>query len=239
MMAALHALWTPLAVSPLLWLTLTLACFVFGRMAQRLCGGSPLVNPVLLAIIMMALLLEATDTSYASYFSGAQFINFLLGPATVALAVPLAMNIGHVRSGLREVGLALLAGSLTSTVSGALLVWMFGGARDVAMSMASKSATTPIAIAIAQEVGGVPALTAALAIAGGIVAASVGQTVLGWLRITDWRAHGFAAGVAGSGVAAAQVAPLNGLAAAFAAIGIGLNGLLTALIVPLLAGLWR
>ncbi|SHI20546.1 LrgB family protein [Pollutimonas bauzanensis] len=237
MMAALHALWTPLAVSPLLWLTL--ACFVFGRMAQRHCGGSPLVNPVLLAIIMMALLLEATDTSYASYFSGAQFINFLLGPATVALAVPLAMNIGHVRSGLREVGLALLAGSLTSTVSGALLVWMFGGARDVAMSMASKSATTPIAIAIAQEVGGVPALTAALAIAGGIVAASVGQTVLGWLRITDWRAHGFAAGVAGSGVAAAQVAPLNGLAAAFAAIGIGLNGLLTALIVPLLAGLWR
>src|SRR3546814_17969036 len=85
----------------------------------------------------------------------------------------------------------------------------------------------------------VPALTAALAIAGGIVAAAVGQTVLGWLRISDWRAHGFAAGVAGSGVAAAQIAPLNGLAAAFAAIGIGLNGLLTALIVPVLASFWH
>lgn len=238
-MSTLHALWTPMAVSPLLWLTLTLLSFVLGRSAQRLCGGSPLVNPVLVAIAIMASLLEATDTSYATYFNGAQFVNFLLGPATVALAVPLALNIGHVRSSFRSIGLALLAGSLTSTVTGALFVWLFGGARDVAMSMASKSVTTPIAIAVAQEVGGVPALTAALAIAGGIVAASVGRTVLGWLRITDWRTHGFAAGVAGAGVAAAQIAPLNDLAAAFAAIGIGLNGVLTALIVPLLAQLWR
>lgn len=238
-MATLRALWTPMCVSPLLWLTLTLVAFVIGRVAQRLCGGSPLVNPVLVAIAIMAVLLEATGTSYATYFSGAQFINFLLGPATVALAVPLALNIGHVRSSIREIGLALLAGSLTSTVTGALLVWLFGGARDVAMSMATRSVTTPIAIAVAQEVGGVPALTAALAIAGGIVAASVGQTVLRWLRISDWRAHGFAAGVAGSGVAAAQVAPLSGLAAAFAAIGIGLNGLLTAIVVPVLARLWH
>jgi len=239
MTATLHALWVPMAVSPLLWLALTLGCFLFGKAAQRLCGGSPLVNPVLVAILAMVLLLKATGTSYDAYFNGAQFINFLLGPATVALAVPLARNIGHIRGSLREIGLALLAGSLTSTLSGVLLVWLFGGARDVAMSMAAKSVTTPIAIAVSQEVGGVPALTAALAIAGGIVAASVGQAVLRWLRISDWRAHGFAAGVAGSGVAAAQVAPLNGLAAAFAAIGIGLNGLLTALVVPLLAGLWR
>ncbi|WP_179215040.1 LrgB family protein [Achromobacter xylosoxidans] len=238
-MATLHALWTPMAVSPLLWLALTLGSFIVGKIAQRLCGGSPLVNPVLIAIAIMAVLLELTDTSYQTYFNGAQFINFLLGPATVALSVPLALNIGHVRNSMREIGCALLAGSLTSTVSGALLVWLFGGARDVAMSMATKSVTTPIAIAVAQEVGGVPALTAALAIAGGIVAAAVGQTVLGWLRISDWRAHGFAAGVAGSGVAAAQIAPLNGLAAAFAAIGIGLNGLLTALIVPVLASFWH
>lgn len=239
MMTTLHALWTPMAVSPLLWLALTLGAFVLGKSAQRLCGGSPLVNPVLIAITIMAMLLKATGTSYATYFSGAQFINFLLGPATVALAVPLASNIGHVRSSLREIGLALLAGSLTSTITGALLVWLLGGARDVAMSMATKSVTTPIAIAVSEEVGGVPALTAALAIGGGIVAASVGQTVLRWLRINDWRAHGFAAGVAGSGVAAAQIAPLNGLAAAFAAIGIGLNGLLTSLVVPLLASLWH
>ncbi|HBK46818.1 MAG TPA: hypothetical protein DDZ67_10380 [Xanthomonadaceae bacterium] len=163
-----------MAVSPLLWLALTLGCFLFGKAAQRLCGGSPLVNPVLVAILAMVLLLKATGTSYDAYFNGAQFINFLLGPATVALAVPLARNIGHIRGSLREIGLALLAGSLTSTLSGVLLVWLFGGARDVAMSMAAKSVTTPIAIAVSQEVGGVPALTAALAIAGGIVLFLIG-----------------------------------------------------------------
>lgn len=238
-MSTIHALWVPMALSPLLWLTLTLLCFIAGKKVQISCGGSPLLNPVLLAIILMAMLLKITGTPYDVYFSGAQFINFLLGPATVALAVPLAMNMSHIRSSFRPIGLALLAGSLTSTVTGALLVWAFGGARAVALSMASKSVTTPIAIALAQQVGGVPALTAALAIAGGIVAAVVGQTVLRWFKISDWRAHGFAAGVAGSGVAAAQIAPLNGLAAAFAAIGIGLNGLLTALLVPLMAWLWH
>lgn len=238
MNALLHAVWTPLEPTPLLWLAVTLVAFSLGQMINRLCKRSPLVNPVLIAIVLVALLLSFTDTPYATFFSGAQFINFLLGPATVALAVPLAANLGQIRRSFRGLGLALLAGSVTSVVSGTLIVWALGGGRTVALSMAPKSVTTPIAMALAQEVGGVPALTATLAIAGGIVAAAIGQTVLRWFRIVDWRAHGLAAGVAGSGVAAAQVAPLDGLAAAFAAIGIGLNGLLTALIVPLVAALW-
>ncbi len=235
---ALLELWTPLALSPLLWVAATLFAYVAGQMVLRACRGSPFANPVLIAIAIMALLLESTGTSYATYFAGAQFIHFLLGPATVALAVPLALNLSHLRRSVHGVGLALLLGSLTSTLSGVAVVWLLGGGRSVALSMAPKAVTTPIAMAIAQEVGGVPALTAALAIGGGIVAAVIGQTVLRRLRINDWRAHGLAAGVAGSGVAAAQVAPLNGLAAAFAALGIGLNGLLTALVVPLLAGFW-
>jgi putative effector of murein hydrolase len=156
----------------------------------------------------------------------------------VALAVPLAVNLGHVRRSLHGVGLALLAGSLTSILSGLAIVRMLGGDHAVAFSMAPKAVTTPIALGVAQQVGGIPALSAALAIAGGIVAAIVGRTLLRWLRVDDWRAHGLAAGVAGSGIASAQVAPLNGMAAAFAALGIGLNGLLTALLVPLLALWW-
>jgi putative effector of murein hydrolase len=219
-----RTLWAPLALTPLLWLTLTLAAFAFGQAVQRLCRRSPLANPVLIAILAMVALLKWTNTSYAEYFAGAQFINFLLGPATVALAVPLALNLNHIRRSVRGLGLALLAGSLTSALSGVVVVWAMGGGRDVALSMSR-----------AQEVGGVPALTAALAIAGGIIAAVIGQTVLRWVRVDDWRSQGLAAGVAGSGVAAAQIAPLSGLAAAFAAIGIGLNGLVTAFIVPLLA----
>jgi putative effector of murein hydrolase len=238
MRSALQMLWAPLAPSPLIWITATLLAYSLGQAAQRASRGSPLANPVLIAILLMAVLLEGTGTSYQTYFAGAQFIQFLLGPATVALAVPLARNIGHVRRSIRGTGLALLAGSLTSTLTGVCAVWLLGGSREVAFSMAPKAVTTPIAMAVAQEVGGVPALTAALAIAGGIVAAVIGETVLRRLRIDDWRAHGLAAGVAGSGVAAAQVAPRDGLAAAFAAVGIGLKGLLTAIVVPAIALLW-
>jgi putative effector of murein hydrolase len=238
MEAALLTVCKPLATTPLVWLAATIVAYACGQMVQRTCRNSPLAHPVLIAIVLVAVLLEATGTSYATYFAGAQFINFLLGPATVALAVPLAANLGHVRRSFHGVGLALLAGSLTSTLSGVAVVWVLGGDRATVFSIAPKGVTTPIALALAQEAGGLPALTAVLAIAGGIVAAVVGGTVLRWLRVDDWRAQGFAAGVAGSGVAAAQVAPLNGLAAAFAALGIGLNGLLTALIVPLLGLLW-
>ena len=230
--------WTPLAAAPLLWLVLTLVSYLLGARLQALCGGSALANPVLIAIACIAAVLVASGTSYQEYFSGAQFINFLLGPVTIALAVPLAKNMRLVVANLHSVGLAILAGSLTSIVSGVGIVWALGGSKPVALSMVSKAVTTPIAMAISQQVGGIPALTAALAILGGVVAAVSGRSMLGRMRISDWRAHGLAAGVAGSGVAAAQVAPLHETAAAFAALGIGLNGLLTALLVPLLVHFW-
>ena len=232
------ASWVPLAPSPLLWLAVTLGAYAAARKLQRLSGGLPYVNPVLLAIIFVATLVLITGISYKTYFAGAQFINFLLGPATVALAVPLARNLHHIRHSLRGIGLALLAGSATSIISGASLVWLLGGSRLVAFSMAPKAVTTPIAMAVSREIGGVPPLTAAFAILGGILAAVAGQRLLKQFKIDDWRAHGLAAGVAGSGIAAAQVARLDGLAAAFAALGIALNGILTALILPLLALLW-
>jgi putative effector of murein hydrolase len=238
METALLAIWRPLSATPLLWLAATLIAYAIGRGIQLACEGAPLANPVLIAIVLVAVVLGASGTSCATYFAGAQFIDFLLGPATVALAVPLAANVGHVRRSFHGIGLALVAGSLTSAVSGVVVVWLLGGDRAIAFSMAPKAVTTPIAMALAREVGGVPALTTALAISGGIVAAVIGRPVLWWLRVDDWRAQGLAAGVAGSGVAAAQVAPLSGLAAAFAALGIGLNGLITALIIPLLARFW-
>ncbi|NEI72438.1 LrgB family protein [Rhizobium lusitanum] len=232
-------LWTPLSATPLLWLAVTLLAYVIGRTVQRACRGSAFASPVLIAIALVGVVVLATHTSYETYFAGAQFINFLLGPATIALAVPLARNLVYVRRNLNGIGVALLAGSITSIVSGVAIVWALGGSRAVALSMAPKAVTTPIAMAVSQEIGGIPALTAALAIMGGIVAAVVGQEMLKQLRIDDWRAHGLAAGVAGSGVAAAQVASRNELGAAFAALGIALNGLLTALLVPILMMIWK
>ncbi|HUN99413.1 MAG TPA: LrgB family protein, partial [Bradyrhizobium sp.] len=92
-MKALQHLWTPLAAMPLLWMAFTIAAYVAGQMIQRLFRGSPLASPVLVAIVIVAGIVLATGTSYQTYFAGAQFINLLLGPATVALAIPLAKNL--------------------------------------------------------------------------------------------------------------------------------------------------
>jgi len=235
----LEHLWTPLAATPLLWLVATLSAYAIGRAIQQACAGSALASPVLIAIAIAAAVVLATGTSYKTYFAGAQFINFLLGPATIALAMPLARSARLIRENLHSIGLALLAGSVTSIVSGVGIVWLLGGSRAVALSMAPKAVTTPIAVAVSEQIGGLPALTAALAILGGILAAVVGQHTLHGLQVRDWRAHGLAAGIAGSGVAAAQVAARNELGAAFAALGIGLNGLLTAILVPMLVRLWH
>lgn len=239
MIHSIQHLWTPIAATPLVWIVVTFAAYVSGRGVQRVCRGSVFASPVLAAIAIVISVVLATGTDYKTYFADTQFINFLLGPATVALAVPLARNIGLIRKNLHSVGLALLAGSLTSIVSGIGLVWLLGGSRTVALSMAPKAVTTPIAVAVSAQIGGIPALTAALAILGGILAAAIGQHTLYGLRITDWRAHGLAAGLAGSAVAAAQVAAQNEMAAAFAALGVGLNGFLTAILAPALVALWH
>jgi putative effector of murein hydrolase len=140
---------------------------------------------------------------------------------------------------MRGVILGLFAGSLTSIVSGVLLVRMLGGNHELAMSMLPKAVTTPIAMSVAGQIGGLPALTATLAIIGGIIAAVTLRGVFAVLRITHGHAIGLAAGTAGSGIAAAQVAEMGDGPAAFAAIGIGLNGLLTALIAPMLAAFFK
>jgi putative effector of murein hydrolase len=239
MMSSLQNLWTPLATTPVLWLFVTLAAYAVGCIIQRLCASSPYASPVLIAMVVVGAVVLITRTSYQTYFGGAQFINFMLGPVTVALAVPLAENFALVWRNLTSIGLALLAGSLTSVVGGIGIVWALGGSRSVALSMAPRAVTTPIAMAVSQQIGGMPALTAALAILGGIIASISGRWMLLRFQIEDWRAHGLAAGVAGSGVAAAQVAALDEVGAAFAALGIALNGILTALLVPFIVSVWR
>lgn len=239
-MVRFHA-WTSLRVflpaSSLFALTLTIATFLIGVFIQRRLRGLALANPVLIAIVLIGTVLQVSHISYATYFEGAQFIHFLLGPATVALAIPLVRNMDHIRKSLRAMGPALLAGSLLSAIAGYGLVRVCGGSREVALSMLPKAATTPIALGVAQTVGGIPALTAVLAIAGGILVAVGIEAMLKLLRIRDWRAYGLAAGTAGSGIGAAEVIPKSEVAGAFAGMAIGLNGLLTSVISPVIAWL--
>ena len=224
-----------LPASSLFALTLTVGAWLLGGWIQKRLRGLPLANPVLLAIVMIGVVLRVSHTSYATYFEGAQFIHFLLGPATVALAIPLVQNKALIRKSLGAMGPALLGGAVLSAVAGYALVRVCGGTREVALSMMPKAATTPIAIGVAQTIGGIPALTAVLAIAGGILVAVGIEVTLKLLRIKDWRAWGLAAGTAGSGIGAAEVLRMSEVAAAFAGMAIGLTGLVTSIVSPVIA----
>ncbi|HEY0790422.1 MAG TPA: LrgB family protein [Chthoniobacterales bacterium] len=224
--------------TPLFAVTVTLISYQLGVTLQRLCRGISLMNPVLVAILLIGGTLRLTGTSYDAYLAAAQPIAFLLGPATVALAVPIIHNLERLRGMWIAIVLAVALGSLVAAVSGIGLVEFFGGSREIAMSMAPKAATTPIAIAVAQSLDGIPSLTAVLAITSGILAAVSLKFLLGLARIKGWRPLGLAAGTAGSGIGAAHALSLHGTAGAFAGVAVALNGLITSLLVPLLVHFW-
>ena len=223
-----------IAGSALVALTLTVGAYLAGVWVQRRVGAA-WASPVLIAIVLIGLALRVLRVPYATYFSGAQAIHFLLGPATVALAVPLVRAMEHLRRSLWPMLAALFAGALTGAVTGYGLVRVLGGSRVLALSMLPKSLTTPIAIEVSQTVGGLPSLTAVLAILAGVLVAVLVYPVLGALRVRNAGAIGLAAGTAGSGVGASRVIGVDAVSAAFAAVGIGLNGLMTAVIAPVVA----
>ncbi|SEU01695.1 LrgB family protein [Paracoccus homiensis] len=226
-------IWSYLSQGPLLWLTATLAAYLLGDAAFRASRRQSWANPVLIAIILLALLLGVTGTDYATYFEGAQFVHFMLGPATVALGLPLYDNLRRVRSAFWPMLAALLAGSSVGVISVLMIAKAFGIQGAVLASLAPKSTTAPVAIGIAERMGGQPTLTAALVLLTGIFGAIVVTPLLNALRIRDWRARGFAIGVAAHGIGTARAFQVNQTAGAFSGIGMGLNAVLTAIIAPL------
>lgn len=227
-------LWTYLSEGPLLGLTVTLAAYQLGDWVYRKSKLNPLANPVLIAVLLLVGLLVATGTPYTAYFEGAKFVHFLLGPATVALAVPLYKNLGALKRSLGAVAAAVVAGSLTATVSAVGIAWALGAGRETLLSIAPKSVTTPIAMGISEQIGGLPSLTAVVVILTGISGGMLATGTLDLLRIRDWRARGLAAGVAAHGIGTARALAVNDVAGAFASLAMGLNGLATAILLPLL-----
>jgi predicted murein hydrolase (TIGR00659 family) len=232
-------IWVYLSATPLLWLAATLLAFELGAWLFRRSGNRSLVNPVAIAVALLIAILAATGTPYETYFEGAQFVHFLLGPATVALAVPLYQNRAQVRTALVPMLAALLAGSATAIVSAVLAARLLGASFETLSSIAPKSATTPIAMAVSEQIGGLPSLTAAFVIATGLLGAVIVTPLLDALRIRDWRGRGLAAGVAAHGLGTARAFQVNEVAGTFAGIGLALNGVATAILVPLLMNLLR
>ncbi|MBK8834668.1 MAG: LrgB family protein [Anaerolineae bacterium] len=237
-MGSLTRLWVYLAQTPLLWLTVTVAVYAAAHWLHQRAHARAILNPVLIAVAVIVAILLLTGTSYETYFDGAQFAHFLLGPATVALAVPLYAQLGKLRRLAVPVSVSLLAGSITAIVSAGAICWALGASRQTILSILPKSATTPIAMGVSEGLGGLPSLTAVLVILTGILGAVAGTAVLDALRVRDEAARGFALGVAAHGIGTARAFQVSEETGAFAGLAMGLNGALTAVLVPFLAGLF-
>ncbi|MGE4529630.1 MAG: LrgB family protein [Rhodospirillaceae bacterium] len=230
----IQALWVYLASAPLFWLALTLVVYQgFNRLFVR-SGRIPLLNPVLWSIVVLAGLLTVSGTSYESYFEGAQFIHFLLGPATVALAVPLYRQFDQVRRSVVALGIALPVGSVIAAGAAVLLAGWLGADRATLVSLSPKSVTTPIAMGISEKLGGVPSLTAVFVILTGVIGAILASVIFRTFGIRDQRAMGFSLGLAAHGLGTARAFQFGETAGAFAGMAIGLNGLATAVLLPIL-----
>ena len=231
-MSDLRDIWVYLAASPLLHLTMTLAAFQAGSWVYERANRHPLLNPVLIAVVTVVGVLLVTGTSYADYFAGAQFVHFLLGPATVALAIPLYRQFERVRKSGVAIAVSILTGSLTAIGSALGVGWLMGASRDTLISLAPKSVTAPVAMGISEQLGGLPSLTAVLVILTGIVGAMLGPLVLNLIGVRDWAARGLAMGTASHGIGTARALQVSEVAGAFSGLAMGLNALATAILLP-------
>ena len=231
------SLWVYLSQTPLLWLTVTLVVYAIADAASLATHRHPLMNPVLHSIWIIGVFLHMTGTSYTTYFGGAQFVHFLLGPATVALAVPLYENRKTVMSAIVPMLMALVVGCITAIVSVVLFAEAAGLPREIVLSLAPKSVTAGVAMGISETLGANPAITAVATVLTGIMGAIVVTPTMNRLGITDFRARGFAAGLASHGIGTARAFQVDEVAGLLAGIAMGLNALVTSLLVPVAATL--
>ena len=220
--------------SSVLWLPLTLGIYIGACEAYRRAGKSPLLNPTLLTICSVCAFLVLFDVPYGNYFDSVSILHYLLGTAVVALAIPLHRNLQKLRGELRPIALALVAGSLTSIVCGLVIAKALGASPSTLLSVAPKSATAAISMEIAGVVGGIPAVTACLTIFTGIIGAVLGPYVLTWSGVTAPSARGVALGTASHGIATARAFSEGEYTGCCASLAMGLNAILTALLVPLI-----
>jgi predicted murein hydrolase (TIGR00659 family) len=217
---------------PIFWLPVTLAVYASSVAIQRRCNKAPLLNPTLLTIAGVAALLTLSDTPYQKYFDSVAILHFLLGTAVVALALPLYNNLHRLQGRTVTMALALMAGSLTSILVGIAVAILAGGSSFLIVSLAPKSATAAVSMEISRLIGGTPAVTGVFTILTGITGAMFGPYVLDLASVRSPEARGFAMGVVSHGIATARAFSESEIAGSFSGLGMALNAVLTALIVP-------
>jgi putative effector of murein hydrolase len=228
----IHEIWVYLSGSPLLALILTLAAYQIGVMIYERTRLNPLANPVLIAVTLIAVTITAIDMPYPKYFEGAQFVHFLLGTATVALAVPIYKGLASLRGRLVPLTAALLGGGVTSVVSAVAIARVLGADETIVGGMYAKSLTAPIAMGVAERIGASPTITAVFTVTTGILGAALGRYVLDAIRCREWWQRGYAIGLAAHGIGTSRAFSVHPEAGAYAGLAMGLHGIAGAVAIP-------
>ncbi len=224
--------WVYLSASPLSGLTVTLMAYGIAYRLYSYAKFNPLLNPVLTAVILLITVLLLSGISYKDYFEGGQFIHFLLGPATVALAIPLYHQITKLRKIWLPITISLLAGVVIGALSSIGIAWLLDASVLTQLSFAPKSVTAPIAMGISERIGGLPALTAILVVSTGIIGATIGTKLFELLRIDDDSIKGVAMGVTAHGIGTARAFQVSSEMGAFSGLAMALSAFSTAVILP-------
>jgi len=230
---AIHEIWVYLSGSPLLALVLTLSAYQAGVLIYERADRNPLANPVAIAIAIVATVITLIDMPYAKYFEGAQFVHFLLGTATVALAVPIYKGLDALRGRIFPLLAALLAGGVTSIVSAVGIAKLLGADAAIVGGFYAKSVTAPIAMGVAERINVSPTLTTVFAVTTGILGAILVRYVLDAVGSKAWWQRGFALGVAAHGIGTSRAFSVHPEAGTYASLGMGLHGVLGAVLIPL------
>lgn len=222
--------------TPVFGILLSVVCYEIGILIQQK-TKNPILNPLLLAIILVILVLTVFDIPKETYDLGGSYILFLLGPATVVMAVPLYRQINLLKKDWLPILVGIFVGSATSVLSVIGLARLFGVNIEIAVSMLPKSVTTAIGMEVSKEIGGVVSLTVAVIVLTGILGAVMGPFILKILGIKDEVAQGVAMGTASHAVGTSKAMELGETQGAMSGLSIGIAGLATVLIIPLVIGL--
>lgn len=229
----LYSIWVYLQAEPLFWLTLTIGSYLTADYIYKKSNLFPLLNPVAISIFIISMILLSFNIQYERYFEGAKFIHFLLGPATVALAIPIYKKWDLIILNSKAIFISLFIGSFLAISTTYGLSIYFELPKELILSLIPRSVTTPIAMGISELIGGIPSLTAIITIITGVIGASLGTFVFDFMKLKKMEARGFSMGLTSHGIGIARAMSKDKNAGVFAAVGMGLSGLITSIIVPL------
>ena len=232
-------IWVYLSGSPLFALFITLAAYQIGLWIYKSTKQNPLANPVAIAIILVATIIQSIDMPYSSYFEGAQFIHFLLGSATVSLAIPIYRGLSSLKGGSIPLIFSLITGGLVSIFSAVNIASLLGAGSNITGAMYPKSVTAPIAMGIAERIGVSPTLTAIFAVATGILGAILAPFVLNALGMKEWWQRGFAIGIGAHGIGTSRAFSIHPEAGTYASLAMGMNGVISAVAIPIIYHLFN